>query len=145
MLFASLYMINLWQWLEHACSYTDSLFFLPSCSCFQSWRKKQEKLILINGKYLVFAFFLQAARRRIPILVDAERVREGLDDLLKLADYAICSKKFPQASWLFFINRCLRDLEKKRKNVQGLLWLVSLLIGNSFGFQRCWFVLRLHL
>ncbi|KAG6662876.1 hypothetical protein I3843_03G255300 [Carya illinoinensis] len=39
----------------------------------------------------------EAVRKRIPILIDAERVREGLDDLLKLADYAICSAKFPQA------------------------------------------------
>ncbi|KAG6658873.1 ribokinase-like isoform X4 [Carya illinoinensis] len=39
----------------------------------------------------------EAVRRRIPILIEAERVREGLDDLLKLADYAICSAKFPQA------------------------------------------------
>ncbi|KAF5482526.1 hypothetical protein F2P56_003086 [Juglans regia] len=39
----------------------------------------------------------EAVRQRIPILIDAERVREGLDDLLKLADYAICSAKFPQA------------------------------------------------
>ncbi|XP_042974427.1 ketohexokinase-like isoform X2 [Carya illinoinensis] len=38
----------------------------------------------------------EAVRRRIPILIEAERVREGLDDLLKLADYAICSAKFPQ-------------------------------------------------
>ncbi|KAG6662873.1 hypothetical protein CIPAW_03G272800 [Carya illinoinensis] len=39
----------------------------------------------------------EAVRKRIPILIDAERVREGLDDLLKLADYAICSAKFPQS------------------------------------------------
>ncbi|KAG7984854.1 hypothetical protein I3843_04G181100 [Carya illinoinensis] len=39
----------------------------------------------------------EAVRRRIPILIEAERVREGLDDLLKLADYAICSANFPQA------------------------------------------------
>lgn len=40
---------------------------------------------------------MQAVRRKIPILIDAERPREGLDDLLKLADYAVCSAKFPQA------------------------------------------------
>jgi hypothetical protein len=42
-------------------------------------------------------------RKGIPILIDAERVREGLDDLLELADYAICSAKFPQASFFFFL------------------------------------------
>ncbi|GLT41487.1 hypothetical protein SLA2020_155470 [Shorea laevis] len=39
----------------------------------------------------------EAARKNIPILVDAERKREGLGDLLKFATYAICSAKFPQA------------------------------------------------
>ncbi|GLU07842.1 hypothetical protein SLE2022_247820 [Rubroshorea leprosula] len=39
----------------------------------------------------------EAAQKNIPILVDAERKREGLDDLLKFATYAICSAKFPQA------------------------------------------------
>ena len=34
----------------------------------------------------------------IPILVDAERRREGLDDLLNLASYVVCSEKFPQVS-----------------------------------------------
>ncbi|XVF21472.1 hypothetical protein REPUB_Repub12eG0093300 [Reevesia pubescens] len=39
----------------------------------------------------------EAARKNIPILVDAERKREGLDDLLNFASYAVCSAKFPQA------------------------------------------------
>lgn len=38
----------------------------------------------------------EASRRRIPILIDAERPREGLDDLLNLATYVVCSEKFPQ-------------------------------------------------
>uniref|UniRef100_A0A2P2L515 Ribokinase-like n=1 Tax=Rhizophora mucronata TaxID=61149 RepID=A0A2P2L515_RHIMU len=39
----------------------------------------------------------EASRKDIPILIDAERKREGLDDLLELASYAVCSAKFPQA------------------------------------------------
>ncbi|KAL2323381.1 hypothetical protein Fmac_027760 [Flemingia macrophylla] len=39
----------------------------------------------------------EAVRKNIPILIDAERPREGLDDLLKLADYVVCSAKFPKA------------------------------------------------
>ncbi|XP_065873981.1 uncharacterized protein [Euphorbia lathyris] len=39
----------------------------------------------------------EAARKNIPILIDAERKREGLDDLLQLANYVVCSAKFPQA------------------------------------------------
>ncbi|KAH7517468.1 hypothetical protein FEM48_Zijuj09G0068100 [Ziziphus jujuba var. spinosa] len=38
----------------------------------------------------------EAARRNIPILIDAEKESERLDDLLKLADYVVCSAKFPQ-------------------------------------------------
>ncbi|KEH42439.1 pfkB family carbohydrate kinase [Medicago truncatula] len=38
----------------------------------------------------------EAFRQNISILVDAERPREGLNDLLDLADYAVCSEKFPQ-------------------------------------------------
>ncbi|KAL5149095.1 Ribokinase [Glycine soja] len=37
----------------------------------------------------------EAVRKNIPILIDAERPREGLDDLLKLADYVVCSANFP--------------------------------------------------
>ncbi|MQL81340.1 hypothetical protein Taro_013780, partial [Colocasia esculenta] len=40
----------------------------------------------------------EASRMKIPILIDAERRREGLDDLLNLASYVVCSEKFPQAS-----------------------------------------------
>ncbi|RWR80460.1 ribokinase isoform X4 [Cinnamomum micranthum f. kanehirae] len=39
----------------------------------------------------------EAARMQIPILVDAERKREGLDDLFNLANYVVCSEKLPQA------------------------------------------------
>lgn len=38
----------------------------------------------------------EAVRKKIPILVDAEKKREGLDDLLNLADYVVCTAKFPQ-------------------------------------------------
>ncbi|RDX61615.1 Ribokinase, partial [Mucuna pruriens] len=39
----------------------------------------------------------EAVRKNIPILIDAERPREGLDDLLKFSDYVVCSAKFPKA------------------------------------------------
>ncbi|XP_057535057.1 uncharacterized protein LOC130813274 isoform X2 [Amaranthus tricolor] len=38
----------------------------------------------------------EATRRNIPILVDAERKRDGLDELLSFATYVVCSAKFPQ-------------------------------------------------
>ncbi|RDX91281.1 rbsK, partial [Mucuna pruriens] len=43
----------------------------------------------------------EAVKKNIPILMDAERLREGLDDLLKLADYVVCAAQFPQARALF--------------------------------------------
>ena len=39
---------------------------------------------------------LQASKRQLPILVDAERLREGLDEMLGYADYVVASAKFPQ-------------------------------------------------
>lgn len=41
---------------------------------------------------------LQASKRQLPILVDAERKRQGLDDLLAYADYIVTSSKFPQVA-----------------------------------------------
>lgn len=38
----------------------------------------------------------EARRRQLPILVDAERKREKLDEILAFADYLVCSAKFPQ-------------------------------------------------
>ncbi|WMV43556.1 hypothetical protein MTR67_036941 [Solanum verrucosum] len=39
-------------------------------------------------------------RSTIPIVIDAERKIEGLDELLHLATYIVCSTRFPQASYL---------------------------------------------
>lgn len=33
--------------------------------------------------------------------MDAERLREGLDDIIKVVDYVVCAEQFPQASSLF--------------------------------------------
>lgn len=38
----------------------------------------------------------EATRRRIPILLDTERKREGMDELLSFANYVVCPAKFPQ-------------------------------------------------
>ncbi|KAK9756811.1 hypothetical protein RND81_01G122400 [Saponaria officinalis] len=39
----------------------------------------------------------EASRRSIPILIDAEKKRDGLDELLGFATYVVCTAKFPQA------------------------------------------------
>ncbi|PQQ20016.1 ribokinase [Prunus yedoensis var. nudiflora] len=58
------------------------------------------RMLYLDGRIHETALLVaqEAARKNVPILVEGERIREGLDDLLKLADYAICSAKFPQAS-----------------------------------------------
>ncbi|KAF3791285.1 Ketohexokinase [Nymphaea thermarum] len=57
-------------------------------------------LVYFDGRLHETALVIakEASNLGIPILVDAERKREGLDDLLNLADYVVCSAKFPQAS-----------------------------------------------
>ncbi|BFG42832.1 hypothetical protein CerSpe_291020 [Prunus speciosa] len=57
------------------------------------------RMLYLDGRIHETALLVaqEAARKNVPILVEGERIREGLDDLLKLADYAICSAKFPQA------------------------------------------------
>jgi len=52
------------------------------------------KLAFHMMKYI---FPVQATCRSIPIVLDAERKREGLDELLSIATYVVCPAKFPQA------------------------------------------------
>lgn len=48
--------------------------------------------------------------------MDAERLREGLDELLKSVDYVVCAAQFPQASALF----CLEFMYCKKCYILGL-------------------------
>ncbi|KAK7245279.1 hypothetical protein RIF29_40118 [Crotalaria pallida] len=59
----------------------------------------EARLVYFDGMSTETALFVaqEAARSNIPILVEAESPREGLDELLKLADFAVCSARFPQA------------------------------------------------
>ncbi|KAG1359702.1 putative ribokinase [Cocos nucifera] len=56
-------------------------------------------LVYFDGRFHETALVVaeEASQRKISILIDAERKREGLDDLLNLATYLVCSEKFPQA------------------------------------------------
>ncbi|PIA40128.1 hypothetical protein AQUCO_02500086v1 [Aquilegia coerulea] len=56
------------------------------------------RLVYFDGRLYETALVIgkEATRRNIPILVDAEKKREGLDDLLNLANYVVCSARFPQ-------------------------------------------------
>ncbi|KAL6900623.1 hypothetical protein ACP4OV_005299 [Aristida adscensionis] len=53
--------------------------------------------VRLHDTALLVAEEMQASQRKIPILIDAERKREGLDELLNFASYVVCSAKFPMA------------------------------------------------
>ncbi|KAL9360917.1 hypothetical protein Peur_049040 [Populus x canadensis] len=57
------------------------------------------RLVYLDGRLHETALVTaqETVCKNIPILIDAERKREGLDDLLPLASYAVCSSKFPLA------------------------------------------------
>ncbi|KAK1290253.1 putative fructokinase-3 [Acorus calamus] len=57
------------------------------------------RLVYFDGRWHETALVVakEASKMKIPILIDAERKREGLDDLLNFASYVVCSEKFPQA------------------------------------------------
>ncbi|KAF5178347.1 Ketohexokinase [Thalictrum thalictroides] len=56
------------------------------------------RLVYFDGRLQETALVIgkEATQRNIPVLIDAEKKREGLDDLLNLADYVVCSARFPQ-------------------------------------------------
>ncbi|KAL3029199.1 hypothetical protein AAZX31_03G150800 [Glycine max] len=57
------------------------------------------RIVYLDGRLHETALVVahEAVKKNIPILIDAERLREGLDDLIKLADYVVCAARFPQA------------------------------------------------
>uniref|UniRef100_A0A0C9RW44 TSA: Wollemia nobilis Ref_Wollemi_Transcript_9726_1664 transcribed RNA sequence n=1 Tax=Wollemia nobilis TaxID=56998 RepID=A0A0C9RW44_9CONI len=57
------------------------------------------RIVYFDGRLPDIAHVIakEATKRQLPILVDAEREREGLDELLAVADHVVCSAKFPQA------------------------------------------------
>jgi hypothetical protein len=56
------------------------------------------RLIYFDGRLTEAAVVLARAARAagIPLLVEAERLRPNLDELLTLADYLVTSTHFPQ-------------------------------------------------
>ncbi|MED6183482.1 hypothetical protein PIB30_038259 [Stylosanthes scabra] len=56
------------------------------------------RIVFLDGRLHETALVVahEAVRKNIPILMDAERPREGLDDLIQLADYLTCATSFPQ-------------------------------------------------
>ncbi|GAB2214578.1 hypothetical protein Droror1_Dr00018933 [Drosera rotundifolia] len=49
---------------------------------------------VLDGAQLAY---FDASTQDIPILVDAEMGEEGFEELLRMASYAVCSAKYPQA------------------------------------------------
>jgi hypothetical protein len=58
-------------------------------------------LVYFDGRLTEAALLLaRAARGRgVPVLVEGERLRPGLDELLKEADYVVTSAHFPQVGF----------------------------------------------
>jgi hypothetical protein len=56
-------------------------------------------IVYLDGRLHETALIVvqEAKSRGIPIIVDAERLREGLGDIPDFASYVVCSTKFPQA------------------------------------------------
>ncbi|KAF8014835.1 hypothetical protein BT93_H0583 [Corymbia citriodora subsp. variegata] len=56
------------------------------------------RFVYFDARYADTAIVVakEAVRKNIPILLDAEKKRPGLDDLLYLSDYVVCSAKFPK-------------------------------------------------
>ncbi|GLJ54256.1 hypothetical protein SUGI_1163940 [Cryptomeria japonica] len=57
------------------------------------------RIVYFDGRLpdIAHIFAKEASERQLPIFVDAERLREGLDELLNVATYVVCSANFPQA------------------------------------------------
>ncbi|XP_054803924.1 fructokinase-1-like isoform X1 [Prosopis cineraria] len=57
------------------------------------------RLVYFDGRMHETALLIarEAFCKNISILVDAERPREGLDELLTMTDYLVCAERFPQA------------------------------------------------
>lgn len=54
--------------------------------------------MLQDKLFISMVYPMQASRMDIPILVDAEKKRPWFDDILELANYAVCAAKFPQVN-----------------------------------------------
>ncbi|KAK7344116.1 hypothetical protein VNO77_13406 [Canavalia gladiata] len=110
-----------------------------------------------QSKQNLIAFPTQEAIENIPILIDGGRPREGLDDLLKLADYVVCSAKFPKAwteastvpqalvSFYAFkvpsteevdIDSLLESLELRKNKSASVPTCISLYSGEYFRLSR---------
>ncbi|KAK3415289.1 hypothetical protein EUGRSUZ_H00838 [Eucalyptus grandis] len=85
---------------------TRTCIFTPGFPLMEPADVSSDLKSALKGANLVFfdarntdtaiLFGQEAAKQNIPILLDAERKRPGLDRLLDLSDYVVCSAKFPQ-------------------------------------------------
>ena len=70
-------------------------------------------LVYFDGRLAEAALKVaQAARARgIPVLVEAERLRPGLNELLAQADLVVTSASFPQARTAWLVQgHCMRNM-----------------------------------
>lgn len=69
-------------------------------------------LVYFDGRLTEAAIVLARAARAagVPVLVEGERLRPGLQDLLAEADYVVTSAHFPQVGSFFFLATSQRPL-----------------------------------
>ncbi|XP_021301792.1 uncharacterized protein LOC110429715 isoform X2 [Sorghum bicolor] len=87
-------MVTFWNWSDLfmfiVCSSdatTEKRHIDPESRAANAWNES------LNHSQNIYI----ASQRKIPILIDAARKREQLDELLNFASYIVWSAKFPQA------------------------------------------------
>lgn len=65
------------------------------------WLCSNLVMVSYNKKCMIIS--VQAVNKGIPILVDAERKREGLEELMSMATYVVCSANFPMVIFFYFL------------------------------------------
>ncbi|WVZ06201.1 hypothetical protein V8G54_019547 [Vigna mungo] len=103
------------------------------------------KIVYFDGRLHETALVVahEAVKKNIPILMDAERLREGLDDILKLADYVVCAAQFPQA-WTeaSTVPKALVCMLLRLSNIKFVI--VTLGKDGCIMLERSFNVTRLH-
>ncbi|KAF8014833.1 hypothetical protein BT93_H0582 [Corymbia citriodora subsp. variegata] len=86
---------------ERTCIFTPGFPLMEPADVSRGLKSALEgaRFVHFDARYTDTAIVVarEAAGQNIPILLDAEKKRPGLDGLLHLSDYVVCSPNFPKA------------------------------------------------